>query len=353
MKTHAPISVAVAGATGYAGGEILRLLLQHPAYLSGGLTIGALTGGSNAGGSVAELMPHLPQLSDRVIEETTAENLSGHDVVFLGLPHGHSAVIANALPEETVVIDCAADFRLKNAADWDKYYGNEYQGSWPYGLPEIPGRREELSQATRIAVPGCFPTGATLALLPAVHAGLIELDIAITSITGVSGAGKKASVALLGSETMGSLKAYNTAGKHRHTPEITQNLAEVAADSQAPTVSFTPVLAPLPRGILTTATAVLKPGVTDEKARAAYADFYAQDPFVSLLAPGIQPQTHNVVASNMCHVQVEVDEGANRLLVTSAIDNLTKGTGGAAVQCMNIALGFEETAGLPLAGVAP
>lgn len=345
------ISVAVAGATGYAGGEILRLLLNHPRYLDGTLRIGALTGNSNAGQSAAAVLTHLPQLADKTIKETTTEILSGHDVVFLGLPHGFSAEIGAALPESTLVLDCAADFRLRNAGDWKKYYGSEHAGSWPYGIPEMPGHREQIAAARRIAVPGCFPTGATLAALPAVAAGLVRPNLNVVSVTGVSGAGKKANVDLLGSETMGSLKAYNTAGKHRHTPEMVQNLSEVT-DANV-TVSFTPVLAPLPRGILSTITAPLNGDVTEEAARAAYAEFYADEPFMYLLPQGIQPQTQNVVGSNMCHLQVEVDEGAGVLVITSAIDNLTKGTGGAAVQCMNIALGFDETDGLPRAAVAP
>jgi N-acetyl-gamma-glutamyl-phosphate reductase len=344
------IKVAVAGASGYAGGEILRLLLGHPSYLSGDLEIGALTAGSSAGTPVADLMPHLPQLADKVIQDTTPEVLAGHDVVFLALPHGHSAEIGKAL-EDTVVIDCAADFRLQEAGEWEHYYGSEHQGTWPYGIPEMPGHREQLQGAKRIAVPGCFPTGATLAALPAVAGGLITPDLSIVSITGVSGAGKKAAVGLLGAETMGNLRAYNTAGRHRHTPEITQNLSEVTDEKV--TVSFTPVLAPLPRGILTTITAPLKEGVTQEAAYETYRAFYAEETFVHLLPAGRQPETHNVIGSNMCHVQVEVDERAGVLLVTSALDNLTKGTGGAAVQCMNLALGLDEAAGLPQASVAP
>lgn len=345
------LKVAVAGASGYAGGEILRLLLNHPAHESGELEIGALTANSSAGQRVCEIMPQLPQLADRVLEETTPDTLSGHDVVFLGLPHGHSAEIGRQLGEGTVVIDCAADFRLQDADAWEHYYGGEHSGTWPYGIPEMPGHREQLSGASRIAVPGCFPTGATLAMLPAVHSGVIVPDVAVTSITGVSGAGKKASVALLGAETMGSLKAYNTAGKHRHSPEITQNLREVTdADVN---VSFTPVLAPLPRGILTTATAPLAEVVTAERARQVYEEFYRDEPFVQVLPEGQQPQTQHVVGSNMCQIQVEVDPFSGRLLMTSVLDNLTKGTGGAAVQCMNLALGYAETAGLPRTAVAP
>ena len=345
------IKVAVAGASGYAGGEILRLLVGHPAYAAGDLTIGALTAASSAGTPVGELMPHLMPLADRIIEPTSVDVLAGHDVVFLGLPHGHSAEIAQQLGPDVLVVDCAADFRLVSADDWETFYGSPHAGSWPYGIPEMPGHREQLRGTKRVAVPGCFPTGATLSLLPAVAQGLIDPDISIVSVTGVSGGGKKASVGLLGSETMGSLKAYNTAGTHRHNPEIIQNLKEYTDKDVS--VSFTPVLAPLPRGILTTATAPLTPGVSAADLRTAYEDFYADEPFVAVLPEGQQPQTQNVVGSNMCQVQVEVDAAAGKILATSAIDNLTKGTAGAAVQCMNLALGFPEDAGLPCLGVAP
>lgn len=345
------ISAAVAGATGYAGGEILRLLLSHPAYLSGDLTIGALTGGANAGQRVGDIMPHLAPLADRVIEDTTAESLAGHDVVFLGLPHGHSAALAEQLGDDVAIIDCGADFRLSDPAEWEHYYGSAHAGTWTYGLPEMPGQRERIAESKRVAVPGCFPTGATIAILPALAAGLVEPDVAVVSITGTSGAGKKAAVPMLGSEVMGNLKAYNTAGKHRHTAELVQNLGAVAEDLK---ISFTPVLAPTPRGILTTATAPLADdSLTAASAREAYGKAYEGEPFVQLLAEGVQPQTKSVVGSNLVQVQVEVDERAGRLLITAVIDNLAKGTGGAAVQCMNIIFGLPETAGLPLAGVAP
>ena len=343
--------VAVAGASGYAGGEILRLLLTHPKTQSGELEIGALTGASTAGQKVGELMPHLVPLADRIIEPTDAQTLSGHDIVFLGLPHGHSAQLALELTPDVLVIDCAADFRLQDPTAWRTFYGGEHAGSWPYGIPEIPGQRAQLETAKRIAVPGCFPTGATLAMMPAVAADLVVPDINFVSITGVSGGGKKASVGLLGSETMGSLKAYNTAGKHRHNPEIKQNLQAFTHDEVV--ISFTPVLAPLSRGILTTATAPLQPSVSYDTVRHVYEDFYQHETFVQVLAKGQQPQTQNVIGSNMCQLQVEVDETAQKLLVTTAIDNLTKGTAGAAIQCMNIALGFEEASGLAISGLAP
>ncbi|MBE7339232.1 MULTISPECIES: N-acetyl-gamma-glutamyl-phosphate reductase [Corynebacterium] len=345
------ISVAIAGATGYAGSEILRLVLSHPAYLSGDLRIGALTGHSNAGERVSELMPHLPQLADRVIEDTTPEVLAGHDIVFLGLPHGHSAEIGRQLGESVTVIDCAADFRLRNKEDWDAFYGGEYAGAWPYGIPEVPGNREKLQGSNRVAVPGCFPTTITLGALPAVAQGLIEPDLSVIAITGVSGAGKKASVAQLGAETMGNLKAYKPGGTHRHTPEVLQNLHPFTQEPVS--VSFTPVLAPLPRGILATITAPLKGGVDKRRVAQAFREFYADEPFCLVLPEGQQPQTQNVVGSNMVHIQAHVDERANRLVITAALDNLCKGTAGAAVQCMNLTLGWEETLGLPQAAVAP
>lgn len=344
------ISVAIAGATGYAGGEILRLLLSHPAYLSGELTIGALTGASNAGARVGDIMPHVAPLADRRIEPTNGDTLAGHDVVFLGLPHGHSAAIAEQLGDDTVIIDCGADFRLQDAAEWEHYYGSEHAGTWTYGIPELPGNREVVAASKRIAVPGCFPTGGTITALPAVAKGLVKPDLSVVSVTGTSGAGKKAAVPLLGSEVMGNLRAYNTAGKHRHTAEFLQNLKPYAEDL---TVSFTPVLAPTSRGILTTITAPLVDGVTEATAREAYLEFYKGEPFVQMLAEGLQPQTQSVIGSNLVQIQVEVDERAKRLVLTSAIDNLTKGTGGAAVQCMNLVTGQNETAGLPLVGVAP
>ncbi|MFD4180743.1 N-acetyl-gamma-glutamyl-phosphate reductase [Rhodococcus sp. NPDC058514] len=345
----APIRVAIAGASGYAGGEILRLLLGHPAYLDGSLTIGALTAGSNAGSTLGEHHPHLLPLAGRVLEPTTIEQLAGHDVVFLGLPHGNSAEIAKQLPESTVIIDCGADFRLASAADWEKYYKSEHAGTWPYGLPELPGHREKLSGATRIAVPGCYPTAASLALAPAVAAGIVEPRVTVVAVSGTSGAGRAPKADLLGSEVMGSARAYGVGGVHRHTPEIIQNLSALAGTEV--TVSFTPVLAPMPRGILATCTAPTS--VTEDEARAVYEKAYADEPFVHVLPEHVFPQTGAVIGSNAAQIGVTVDEAAGLLVVIAAIDNLTKGTAGGAVQSMNLALGLPETDGLSTVGVAP
>ncbi|MFE3446980.1 N-acetyl-gamma-glutamyl-phosphate reductase [Nocardia sp. NPDC059180] len=343
------VRVAVAGASGYAGGEVLRLLLGHPDYRSGRLVIGALTAGTNAGTRLGALQPHLLPLADRVLAPTTVEELAGHDVVFLGLPHGQSAALAEQLPDSTIIIDCGADFRLSDAQAWEKYYGTPHAGTWPYGLPELPGGRDRLRGATRIAVPGCYPTVASLALAPAIAAGIIEPNVNVVAVSGTSGAGRKLDVGLLGSEVMGSVRAYSIAGAHRHTPEIAQNLS--AAGGTDVKVSFTPVLAPMPRGILATCTAPIRVDVAE--ARAVYEKAYADEPFVHLLPEGVLPQTGAVLGSNAVALQVAIDEAAGLLVVIGAVDNLTKGTAGAAVQSMNLALGIDETAGLSTVGVAP
>ena len=340
------VRVAVAGASGYAGGELLRLLLGHPE-----IDIGSLTAGANAGEPLGSLQPHLGPLSDRVLGETTTEALSGHDVVFLALPHGQSGPIAATLPDETLVVDCGADFRLHDPGQWAAFYGGEHAGAWPYGLPELPGQRDLLRGARRIAVPGCYPTVSTLALAPAVAAGLVEPDVVVVAASGTSGAGKAAKPHLLGSEVMGNASAYGVGGVHRHTPEIVQNLS--ALTDTPVRVSFTPVLVPMARGILATCSAPLAEGVAAAEVREAYLKAYDAEPFVRLLPEGEWPQTKAVHGSNACHLQVTVDPPAGRVVVIGAIDNLTKGTAGGAVQSMNLALGLDETLGLTTIGVAP
>jgi N-acetyl-gamma-glutamyl-phosphate reductase len=338
--------VAVAGASGYAGGELLRLLLGHPE-----VEIGALTAGSNAGETLGSLQPHLVPLAERVLEETTAETLAGHDVVFLALPHGQSGPIAAELGDDVLVVDCGADYRLEDSAQWEKFYGGAHAGTWPYGLPELPGQRERLATTRRVAVPGCYPTVSTLCLAPAIADGLVENDVVVVAASGTSGAGKAAKPHLLGSEVMGNTSAYGVGGVHRHTPEITQNLSGLTDGTVA--VSFTPLLVPMPRGILATCTARLGDAVTLDDVRAAYEKAYGDEPFVHLLPPGQWPQTKAVTGSNAVHLQVTVDEDARRLVAVGAVDNLAKGTAGAAVQCMNLALGLDEALGLTTIGLAP
>jgi N-acetyl-gamma-glutamyl-phosphate reductase len=349
MQNLCMTSVAVAGASGYAGGEILRLLLGHPAYADGRLRIGALTAAASAGSSLVEHHPHLLPLANRVLDATDAAVLAGHDVVFLALPHGHSAALAEQLGEDTVIIDCGADFRLTDPAAWERFYGSAHAGSWPYGLPELPGARDRLAGATRIAVPGCYPTAALLAMLPAVAESLVEPAVTVVAVSGTSGAGRAAKTDLLGSEVIGSARAYNVGGKHRHTPEITQGLQAVT--DKRVTVSFTPVLIPTSRGILATCTARTTAPLS--QLRAAYEKAYDAEPFIHLLPEGQVPRTGAVIGSNAAQLAVAVDEDAQTFVAIAAIDNLVKGTGGAAVQSMNLALGWPETEGLSIVGVAP
>ncbi|MFC0863890.1 N-acetyl-gamma-glutamyl-phosphate reductase [Sphaerimonospora cavernae] len=340
------MKAAIAGASGYAGGELLRLLLGHPS-----IGIGTLTAGSSAGTRLGEHQPHLPMLADRIIEETTPEALSGHDVVFLALPHGQSAALAARLGQDTLIVDCGADFRLTSAADWTHFYGGEHAGAWPYGMPELPGRRERLRGARRIAVPGCYPTAATLALFPAFAAGLAEPDVVVVAASGTSGAGRSLKPNLLGSEVMGSVSAYGVGGVHRHTPEVEQNLTAVAG--RPVRVSFTPTLAPMSRGILATCTAPAAPGVTAAALREAYETAVKDEPFLRLLPEGVWPATAMTVGANTAALQVALDDRAGRIVAVAAIDNLTKGTAGGAIQSANLALGLPEELGLPLNGVAP
>jgi N-acetyl-gamma-glutamyl-phosphate reductase len=348
-----PLSVAVAGASGYAGGELLRLLAQHPE-----LQVTTVTAHSNAGQLLGDVQPHLRSLADLRLVETTAENLSSADVVLLALPHGQSGAVTAGLPDDVVVVDCGADHRLTDPAAWDRFYGGEFFGAWDYGVPEllIDGgtrkQRETLAGSTRIAAPGCNASAVTLALAPAIAAGVASAqDLVAVLAVGTSGAGKAAKVNLLASEINGSASAYQVGGIHRHIPEIQQNL--VAAGATDPTLSFTPVLVPMSRGILATATAPLAPGVSVADVRDAYESAYAGEPFVQLLPEGSFPRSGDTTGANTALMGVTVDEAANRIVAICAIDNLVKGTAGAAIQSLNVALGFEETTALPVNGVAP
>ncbi|RBY82834.1 N-acetyl-gamma-glutamyl-phosphate reductase [Geodermatophilus sp. TF02-6] len=339
-------TVGVTGATGYAGGEVCRLLAGHPH-----LRLAGVHANSSAGRRLGELQPHLLPCADLEVQPSDADSLTGYDVVVLALPHGESAAVAAQLPEDTLVIDCGADHRLNDPAAWARWYGSEHAGSWPYGLPELPGQREQLAGARRIAVPGCYPTSVALAMAPALAAGLVEPDVVVVAASGTSGAGKSPKPHLLGSEVMGSASAYGVGGVHRHTPEMVQTLSQAAGTPVG--VSFTPTLVPMSRGILATCSAPLTAGADAAALRTAYDKAYDQEPFVHLLPEGRWPTTAQVLGANTVALQLAVDPDAGRLVVVAAVDNLTKGTAGAAVQCANLALGLPETTGLPLVGVAP
>lgn len=344
------ISVAVAGASGYAGGELLRLLSAHPEF-----EITTVTAHQNAGQPLAAVHPHLVSLHHLVLQETTAAVLSGVDVVFLALPHGASGVITSQLPDDVVVIDCGADHRLTDPEAWAAFYGGEYHGAWTYGLPELllaggGKQRDNLAGTTRIAVPGCNVTAITLGLAPGIAAGVIAPDdlVAVLAV-GPSGAGKSLRPDLLAAELLGSASAYQVGGVHRHNPEIVQNLT--AAGGSGVTVSFTPVLVPMARGILATSTAKLTGNPAD--VRQAWESAYADEPFVHLLPAGVFPKSGDTTGANTALIGLAIDERAGRVVVVSALDNLVKGTAGAAIQSANLALGLPETLGLPLDGVAP
>jgi len=347
------LSVAVAGASGYAGGELLRLLAQHPE-----LEVTTVTAFQNAGQPLAVVQPHLRSLAHLTLRETTPEVLSGADVVFLALPHGASGAITAQLPDDVLVIDCGADHRLTDPAAWTEFYGGEYFGAWAYGLPELitgpngERQREQLVGATRIAVPGCNVTAITLGLAPGIAAGVIAADDLVSVLAvGTSGAGKSAKTELLASEIAGSASAYQVGGIHRHNPEIVQNLS--AAGGVGVTMSFTPVLVPMSRGILATSTAKLAAGATDAEIREAWESAYADEPFVHVLPAGRFPRSGDTTGANTALIGLAIDERVGRVVVASAIDNLVKGTAGAAIQSANIALGLPEAAGLPVNGVAP
>lgn len=348
---HMTLSVAVAGASGYVGGEVLRVFSQHPE-----VEFGALTAHSSAGDLLTVHQPHLVPLSDRVITDTTIENLAGHDVVVLALPHGASGDVAAQLPDDVLVIDCGADFRLKDATDWKAYYGGAHAGTWPYGIPELitPGgrQRDNLAGARRIASPGCNASAVTLAIQPGVAAGVVDpRDIVATLAVGYSGAGKKLATNMLASEGLGSAVPYAIGGTHRHIPEIVQNLRSAgAADAR---LSFTPILVPMARGILASVSAPLAPGADASSVRAAWVEAYEGEPFVKVLPEGQVPTTAATLGANTALIQVAVDQAAGRVLAICALDNLVKGTAGAALQSMNLALGLPETTGLSTIGVAP
>lgn len=337
--------VAIAGASGYAGGELARLVSAHPEF-----DLVTVTANSNAGRPLWDVHPNLGALR-LTLHETTADVLSGHDIVFLALPHGESGAFGDAL-DAPLVVDCGADHRLASADDWTEYYGGKFSSPWVYGLPELGEFRSRLVGATRIAVPGCNATAVTLGFAPLVNRGLVDAsDLVSVLAVGVSGAGRSLREDLLASEILGNATAYAVGGGHRHNPEIRQNLRAVGDGDVS--LSFTPVLVPMSRGILATNTARVHDGVTANDVRDAFAVYYADSWFVTLLPEGKQPRVADVVGSNAAHIQVSLDDHAHRAVITVAIDNLGKGTAGAAIQSANIALGLPDETGLTVLGVAP
>ena len=341
------VRTAVAGASGYAGGELLRLLAGHPEF-----DVAVAQADSRAGEPITSVHPNLVTYAGQVMAPSDPALLADADVVFLALPHGASAALVDGLGPDQLVIDLGADFRLGDAAAWERFYRLPHAGTWTYGMPELAGQRALIAGAKRVANPGCYPTSVTLALAPLLAAGLVQTDdIVVVAASGTSGAGRKATASLLGSEVMGDLTAYKIGGAHQHTPEITQALTLAAGGPV--TVGFTPLLAPMPRGILATCTAKLAPGADTATLREALAAAYAEEPFVFLLDEGQMPHTAATFGANSVHLQVAADADSGRAVVVAAIDNLGKGAAGQALQNANIALGLPETLGLSAIGVAP
>ena len=328
------MKIGVVGASGYAGGELLRLLAGHPEFEAA-----VITAGSNAGEEITSVHPQLSQYAGRKFVETDAANLAGLDLVFTALPHGESAKLINQLDPDQKVVDLGADFRLKSKEQWQKYYGGNHAGTWVYGLPELPNHREIIKASSRVANPGCYATVISLAIAPMLPF-VDKSDIVVVAASGTTGAGRAAQVNLIGSEVMGSMSSYKFAGAHQHTPEIEQ--------ATGAKISFTPILAPMPRGILATVTGKLS---AKGDVKAAYLDAYKSEEFVWVMPDGQLPKTSAVVGSNYVQMQVAIDEHTNRVVVSAVIDNLGKGAAGQAIQNGNLICGLHEFAGLSGTGL--
>ena len=338
------MKTAVIGASGYAGGELLRLLATHPVF-----EVAVVSAHSNAGEQVTSVHPQLQSYAGREFVTADSIDFAQIELVFLALPHGESAALIAKLPSHLKIVDLGADFRLEDPAQWEKYYGGKHAGAWVYGLPELaPGQREALKNQNKVANPGCYATSISLGIAPAIS--LIDSsDIVVVAASGTTGAGRSAKINLIGSEVMGSLSSYKFGGVHQHTPEIEQALSAVA--NKEVKISFTPILAPMPRGILATITAKLTSAMTTEQAHQLYSKHYANEFFVDLLPAGQMPKTSAVTGSNKVQIQVAVDQHSNRLVVSVAIDNLGKGAAGQAIQNANLICGLSEISGLALDGI--
>ena len=335
--------VGIVGASGYAGGELLRLLATHskfdPSYIAAG---------SNAGEEISSIHSHLTSYFGRKFEKTSAKELNSCDLVFMALPHGESAALVSELRSDLKIVDLGADFRLRDRAKWEKYYGGAHAGTWTYGLPELPGQRGKISESTRVANPGCYATAIALATAPAIAHGAIDAsDIVVVAASGTTGAGRTNKVNLSASEIMNSLSSYKFGGVHQHTPEIEETLSKASGEEVR--ISFTPILAPMPRGILATVTA--KTALAESAIREIYQRSYANEKFVTLLPKGQLPETSSLIGSNGVQLQLAVDTHTSRLVVSAALDNLGKGAAGQALQNANLIAGFDETLGLSPMGV--
>jgi N-acetyl-gamma-glutamyl-phosphate reductase len=336
------MKIGVVGASGYAGGELLRLLSTHPDF-----KITVIAAHSHAGESITGLHPHLANFAGQSFSSVSIDNLNKCDLVFTALPHSESAKLIPNLDQQIMIVDLGADYRLIDKNQWDKYYGGPHAGCWTYGLPELTDHRI-IANSSRVASPGCYATAIALSIAPAVHQINSE-DIVAVAASGTTGAGRALRENLIGSEVMNNLTSYKIGGVHQHTPEIEQILSQVSNKSVK--LSFTPILAPIPRGILSTVTAKLVTQLSEAKLRDIYTEFYRESKFVTLLSAGQLPMTSSVLGTNNVSMQIALDPHVNRIIVSTAIDNLGKGAAGQAIQSANLMCNLAEDAGLKLVGV--
>ncbi|CAB4329225.1 unannotated protein [freshwater metagenome] len=337
------MKTAIIGASGYSGGELLKLIAEHPS-----LQASVVVAHSNAGELITALHPHLISYANERFTPFDLEDVAKCDLVFLALPHGESSKIVKQLPPQQLVVDLGADFRLENPLSWSTYYGGDHAGTWTYGLPELSGGRKKISESKKVANPGCYATAIALSCAPLLN--VIEADdIVVVAASGTTGAGRSAKVSLLGSEVMSSLSSYKFAGAHQHTPEIEEALSRINGKSVK--LSFTPILAPMPRGILATVTARLSTPISLKELRQSFESYYAGHEFVVLLPEGAMPRTSSVVGSNFAHIQCAIDTHTNRVVISTAIDNLGKGAASQAIQNANLMLGLAESTGLMAQGL--
>jgi len=336
------MKIGVVGASGYAGGELLRLLAGHPNF-----QVTYISAGTNAGELISSIHPHLANYKDIRFEATEISKINQCDLVFIALPHGESAKLIEGISESVKVVDLGADYRLSDPEKWQKYYGGSHAGKWQYGLPEVVGE-EVFAGLKRVANPGCYATAISLSLAPALKF-IDSDDIVVVAASGTTGAGRSAKINLLASEVMGSLTSYKFGGVHQHTPEIEECLSGLTVENV--NISFTPILAPMPRGILATSTAQLTQDIDTDEIRNRFRKFYQDSTFVTVLADGYMPTTASVLGTNNAQIQVAVDTHTNRLVISCAIDNLGKGAAGQAIQNANLICGFPMDTGLHLLGV--
>ena len=338
------MKTAVIGASGYAGGELLRLLAVHPHF-----QVPAISAHSNAGELVTSVHPHLTTHTGEKFLAVSEIDFSAIELVFIALPHGESASLIKKIPTAAKIVDLGADYRLEDSAQWKKYYGGAHAGVWVYGLPELSaGQRAAIAKESRVANPGCYATAITLGIAPAVNHVDVS-DVVVVAASGTTGAGRSAKINLIASEVMGSLTSYKFGGVHQHTPEIEQAVSAIAQKKAK--ISFTPILAPMPRGILATITAKMTKPLSSQEAHDLFSKHFANEYFVDVLPLGQMPKTGSVTGSNKVQIQVAVDEHTNRLVISVALDNLGKGAASQAIQNANIITGFHEGSGLSTDGL--